>query len=162
MLILILKIIFQHVCWGGYHHVVKLLTVSRFCLIARLKLWILECPCFILSLLSSKTFNCSELDIQIQSADNKTVSVCSGKLSLMLLLNYSKIMSRIVLVILITLKVLNFMIFVRLCNCEKFQNHKVAKVNTCKINYMSSFRLSFPWYLFKVWNWYPHVAYPYL
>ena len=32
--------------------------------------------------LSSKTFNCSKLDIGIQSADNKTVNTCNGKFSL--------------------------------------------------------------------------------
>ena len=37
--------------------------------------------------LINRTFYCSEQDIRIQSADNKTVSVCNGKLSLMLLLN---------------------------------------------------------------------------
>ena len=54
MLILILKIIFQHVYRGGYRLVVKLLTVSRFRLTVTLKLWILERPCFIQSFWAAK------------------------------------------------------------------------------------------------------------
>ena len=59
-------------------------------------------------------------------------------------------MSRIIWVILITLKVLNFAIFAKLFTREKFQNHKIAKLNTREIKYMTSFKFSFSYYLTKV------------
>ena len=50
ILILILKMIFQHKHWGGFVRVVQLLSFSRFRLTVTLKLWILERHFFIRSI----------------------------------------------------------------------------------------------------------------